>query len=92
MPGLTFQEKLERLRQLGDLQGEMAAKAAHYAARDVPDLALRFQRASYAAVNARLFIQSALMAEREAGVRGTMAERPKAIRYDTDLDDVADAL
>lgn len=59
---------MERLRELGDMQAEMASKAAHYAARDRPELAGRFQRASYAAVNARTLMQAALMAEREAGV------------------------
>ena len=62
-----YRAKLERLRELGDLQGEMARKARHY--RDTPELGLRFERASLAAVNARMFMQSALMAEREAIAR-----------------------
>lgn len=67
---MTHAEKMERLRELGGLQGEMADKARYYAAKDQPDLALRFERASYAAVNARTFIQAALMAEREAAAHG----------------------
>ena len=63
----TYQAKLEKLRDLGDLQGEMARKAKRY--RDEPELGLRFERASMAAVNARMFMQSALMAEREANAR-----------------------
>lgn len=66
---ITHAEKMELLRSFGDLQGEMADKARHYAANDQPDLALRFERASYAAVNARTFMQAALMAEREATAR-----------------------
>lgn len=66
---MTYAEKMERLRELGDLQAEMADKARHYAAKDQPELALRFERASYAAVNARTFMQAALMAEREATAR-----------------------
>lgn len=66
MSAATHAEKLAKLREFGDLQGECAAKAKHYAANDRPDLANRFQRASYAAVNARLFMHAALMAEREA--------------------------
>lgn len=66
MSRLTYEEKMERLRQLGDLQGEMANKARRYATQDRPDLSLRFERASYAAVNARTLMQAALMAEREA--------------------------
>ena len=62
-----FQAKLERLRELGDLQGEMARKARRY--RERPELGLRFERASMAAVSARMFMQSALMAEREALAR-----------------------
>lgn len=62
-----FQRKLGTLRELGDLQGEMAGKARRYRAR--PELGLRFERASMAAVNARMFMQSALMAEREALAR-----------------------
>lgn len=72
MNELTHAQKLERLRELGDLQGEMAQKAKLYQARDVPDLALRFERASFAAINARTFIQAALMAEREAQARDGM--------------------
>lgn len=63
---LTYEEKMERLRELGDLQSEMANKARRYATQDRADLALRFERASYAAVNARTLMQAALMAEREA--------------------------
>lgn len=66
---MTYEEKMERLRELGDLQDEMANKARHFGATDNPELALRFARASYAAVNARMFIQAALMAEREAMAR-----------------------
>lgn len=66
---MTYAEKMERLRELGDLQAEMANKAWHYAAKDNLELALRFERASYAAVNARTFMQAALMAEREATAR-----------------------
>lgn len=66
---MTYEDKMERLRELGDLQGEMANKARHFAATDQPELAWRFERASYAAVNARTFIQAALMAEREATAR-----------------------
>ena len=66
MAQLTYQEKLEVLRDFADLQGECAAKAKHYAASDTLELAMRFSRASYAAVNARMFMQAALMAEREA--------------------------
>lgn len=72
MSDLTYMEKLERLRDLGDLQGEMAQKAKLYQVRDVPELALRFERASFAAINARTFIQAALMAEREAQARDGM--------------------
>lgn len=64
---MTYEEKLERLRELGDLQGEMAEKARRY--RDQPELGLRFERASLAAVNARTFMQAALMVEREAIAR-----------------------
>lgn len=67
---MTYEEKLERLRELGDLQGEMAEKARRY--RDQPELGLRFERASLAAVNARTFMQAALMAERETTARGAM--------------------
>lgn len=63
---MTYSEKLSLLRSLGDLQGEMAEKARHYKAKDHAELALRFERASYAAINARTFCQAALMAEREA--------------------------
>lgn len=70
---MTYAEKMERLRELGDLQGEMAAKAAYYAARAVPDLAMRFERASYAAMSARVLMQAALMAERETSVREEIA-------------------
>lgn len=66
MTVLTYAEKMERLRQLGDLQAEMAGKAAHYRTRDISELANRFERASYAAVNARVLMQAALMAERES--------------------------
>lgn len=66
---MTYATKMERLRELGDLQAEMADKARHYAAKDNAELALRFERASYAAVNARTFMQAALMAEREAKAR-----------------------
>lgn len=62
----TYEQKLAILRDVGDLQGEMAAKAKHYSAADNEALALRFSRASYAAVNARTFMHAALMAEREA--------------------------
>lgn len=62
----THEAKMTVLREFGELQGECARKAASYAAQDRPDLAKRFERASYAAVNARMFIQAALMAEREA--------------------------
>lgn len=67
---MTFEEKLEQLRRLGDLQGEMAEKARRY--RDQPELGLRFERASLAAVNARTSMQAALMAEREAAARKAM--------------------
>lgn len=74
---MTYAEKMERLRELGDMQAEMAEKARHYAANDNPELALRFQRASYAAVNARTFMQAALMAEREANaLEKAMCEIP----------------
>lgn len=63
---MTYLEKLDLLRQFARLQGEMASKAKHYAARGEVELHLRFERASYAAVNARTFMQAALMAEREA--------------------------
>ena len=66
---MTYTEKMERLRELGDLQAEMADKARHYAAKDQPELALRFERASDAAVNARTVLHAALRAEREATAR-----------------------
>jgi len=69
---MTYADKLAKLRDLGDLQGEMAAKAKNYAAQDNQELALRFERASYAAVNARTFMHAALMAEREAHARKGM--------------------
>lgn len=77
---MTYEDKMERLRELGDLQGEMAAKASNYAARDRPELAGRFERASYAAMNARVLMQAALMAEREAGVPYVDAPQPEAVR------------
>lgn len=69
---MTYEAKLERLRELGDLQAEMAEKSRRYRLRDIPALALRFERASMAAVNARMFMQAALMAEREALAREGM--------------------
>lgn len=69
---MTYEEKLDRLRDLGDMQSEMATKATRYRAADKPDLALRFERASLAAVNARTFMHAALMAEREAIARDGM--------------------
>jgi hypothetical protein len=69
---MTYQEKLDRLRDLGDMQGEMAEKARRYRIQDKPELALRFERASLAAVNARTFMHAALMAEREAIARDGM--------------------
>jgi hypothetical protein len=69
---MTYEAKLERLRELGDLQGEMAQKAQRYRTQDKPELALRFERASLAAVTARTFMQAALMAEREAIAREGM--------------------
>jgi hypothetical protein len=69
---MNYADKMARLRDLGELQGEMAAKAKNYAAQDDQELALRFERASYAAVNARTFMHAALMAEREAKTRKGM--------------------
>lgn len=69
---MTHDEKLARLRDLGEMQAEMAAKAKAYAARDQPELAMRFERASLAAVNARTFMHAALMAERESAVEKEM--------------------
>lgn len=69
---MTYVEKLDVLRSLGELQAEMADKVRYYKAKDQPDLWMRFERASYAAVNARTFIQAALMAEREAAVTEKM--------------------
>lgn len=69
---MTHTEKLEVLRSLGELQAEMADKVRYYKAKDRPDLWMRFERASYAAVNARTFVQAALMAEREAIVTEKM--------------------
>lgn len=71
----THEEKLAVLRDLGELQGEMAQKAAVYRTQDKPELYMRFERASYAAVNARLFMQAALMAEREASA-SEVADKP----------------
>lgn len=68
----SHEDKLAVLRELGDLQSEMAEKTRHYRAADRPDLYMRFERASYAAVNARMFIQAALMAEREAVVSSAL--------------------
>lgn len=65
---MTHDEKMERLRALGEMQAEMSAKASFYAARDQPELSMRFERASLAAVNARTFMHAAIMAEREAGI------------------------
>lgn len=86
---MTYADKLALLRALGDLQGEMAEKARHYKAKDNAELALRFERASYAAINARTFCQAALMAEREAKAIGVIE---RGLRYDTGLDDVAGAI
>ena len=66
---MTYPEKLELLRALGELQGEMAEKARLYKRNDLPELALRFERASYLALGARTAMQAALMAEREAKVK-----------------------
>lgn len=66
---MSYADKMAKLRDLGELQGEMSAKAKSYAAQDNQELALRFERASYAAVNARTFMHAALMAEREAQAR-----------------------
>lgn len=62
---MDHETKLERLRELGDLQTECAQKAIYWRTKDRPDLALRFERAAYYGANARTFIQAALMAERE---------------------------
>jgi hypothetical protein len=59
--------RLATLRDLGALQGVMAVKARFYKERE-PELAARFARASYAAINARMLIQAALMAERETAL------------------------
>lgn len=65
---MTYAEKMDQLKKLGDMQAEMAAKATAYRCKDQEELALRFERASYAATNARMFMHAALMAEREAGI------------------------
>lgn len=55
------------LEALGGLQGVMATKARFYKESN-PELAARFVRASFAAVNARMLMQAALMAERESAI------------------------
>jgi hypothetical protein len=75
---MTYQDKLAVLRAFSDLQAEMAAKAKHYAAADTLELAMRFSRASYAAVNARMFMHAALMAERELKAATGILETEKA--------------
>lgn len=65
MTETDYQARLARLRDLADLQGECAKKASVYRMRDRPELAARFDRASLAAVNARMLIHAAIMAERE---------------------------
>lgn len=77
-PRLTYEAKMERLRELGELQGEMAQKGNRYRILNVIDLALRFERASYAAMNARTFMQAALMAEREVHARAAIEEENTA--------------
>lgn len=59
-----FQERMRKLRELGEFQGVMAVKARFYRDR-APDLGARFARASFAALNARVLMQAAIMAERE---------------------------
>jgi hypothetical protein len=64
----THEQKLAILRDFGDLQAECAQKTRFYRAKDKPELWMRFERASLQAMNARLSIQAALMAERESNV------------------------
>lgn len=61
-----YRSRLDKLREFSDLQGECARKAQIFRMQDRPELAARFDRASLAAVNARMLIHAALMAEREA--------------------------
>lgn len=63
---MTYADKMEILRSLGDLQEECAIKAKAFQRREDQSLALRFERASLQAVGARMAIHAALMAEREA--------------------------
>jgi len=70
---MTYEQKMERLRDLGDMQGEMAAKATAYRAKAQEELAMRFERASLAATNARMLMHAALMAERETEIMERIA-------------------
>lgn len=62
---MTYEEKRQALRLIGELQGECAVKARDYKRDGFPELAARFERASFTSASAHLLIQAALMAERE---------------------------
>lgn len=62
----ALSDRMATLTAMGKLQGECAAKARLY--RDTaPELAERYNRASFAGIGARLAMQAAIMAEHEAG-------------------------
>ena len=57
------------LRAFGDIQGECRAKEQHYRCRNKPELAMRFDNATRAALGASIAIQVAFEYEREESIR-----------------------